>query len=945
VAADREPLPHQLNAMRARATCVGRDRELVQLDEWWRAARSGLRVVVVSGPAGIGKSLLVAVAAASMHGAGAAVRFGACTEASDRAYEPFLQALGAEVAGFLARGEGAFGLAREGLGRLFPASDHRALGDPIDPGLAHAAVLDALRACLTAASVDRPMVVVLEDVHWASSGTRDALASIARTGGAVPVLLVATARDDPTVGPEATRFIAELARLPVVDVVSLGGLDVDAAQAVIDAVGGDLDPTDAVRVTGGNPLFLREVARTGATSASLRTAVASRAAHLTADDLAVLDVAAAIGSDIGAALVAEALGRSLDEVLDGLERIEAAGLIGAGRVPGRFAFVHDVYRAVRYEGLGVGERMRLHAAVARALIASGGEPLADLARHACLAGPRFDPATAADLARRAGDAAAAATDFGAAIEHHRRALGALDLAPAPRPHDRIDLAIRLGGAQVLAGDPAGLPALRQIAEDARQRRHGVDVAAAFCAMSPLPGGSISVGDDEDHVTALGAAALELLPPHEERWRIRVLAALGMQLRMTMAGAEQRGETMIDDAVRAARRLDDPVVLGRVLLSWRFCGGPLDVQRRLACGHELVELGDRMGEQVLCYVGHQQLAWCHRELGDVDAMASALAESARRMTVPDLEQVSLDACAALLAGDLAGADTITRHLKDVTPSATMASGYTEPLRLAIDELRGGGLRREQAEAMAANLDGLRRFWWEAALARLLARTGLRKRAAAMLAAAADRQFEPRYAPHRSTSIGSCWAEVALLCSDADAGAEIARWYEPLAHHFVDSGSAVVDTVDRVRALALVAAGDIVAAQDVATDAVRRSRARRTPILLGRELVALAAARQHAAGGIADTLDEAAAIAQRTGARIILDDVRLFIGQPATDTSGLTGRERQVMDEVRRGATNDQIARTLGISPATVRTHLEHVYAKLGVSTRTAAVARLTDLEPD
>ena len=108
--------------------------------------------------------------------------------------------------------------------------------------------------------VDRPLVVVLEDVHWASSGTRDALAGIARTGGAIPVLLVATAHDDPHLEPETSRFIAELSRLPVVDVVALRGLDVDAAGVLIDEVGGHLDPAEAVRATGGNPLFLREMA-------------------------------------------------------------------------------------------------------------------------------------------------------------------------------------------------------------------------------------------------------------------------------------------------------------------------------------------------------------------------------------------------------------------------------------------------------------------------------------------------------------------------------------------------------------------------------------------------------------------------------------------------------------------------------------------------------------
>ena len=197
-----------------------------------------------------------------------------------------------------------------------------------------------------------------------------------------------------------------------------------------------------------------------------------------------------------------------------------------------------MFRSVCYEALGVGERMQLHGALARALAGSQERPLADLARHACLAGPRFDPDAAADLARRAGDAAAAATDVGAAIEHYERALGALALAKAASPNDRIDLTIRLGATQVLAGDADGMANLLRAAAEARRSRHGVAVAAAFCAMSGMTGGAISVGEDVDHVADIGAAALELLASHEATWRIRVLALLGMQLRMT--GAEDTG---------------------------------------------------------------------------------------------------------------------------------------------------------------------------------------------------------------------------------------------------------------------------------------------------------------------------------------------------------------------------------------------------------------------
>ncbi|MGH9270368.1 MAG: response regulator transcription factor, partial [Ilumatobacteraceae bacterium] len=342
-----------------------------------------------------------------------------------------------------------------------------------------------------------------------------------------------------------------------------------------------------------------------------------------------------------------------------------------------------------------------------------------------------------------------------------------------------------------------------------------------------------------------------------------------------------------------------------------------------------------------YTGRLQLAWCHRELGQVDEMARWQAEAARRTSIPDIEQASNDACAALLEGDLARAETLTERMEDLRPFAKQTFVWVPPLRQAIGDVRGAPRDLRKLDAAVRRSEGVARFRLDAVLGRLLARAGQQRRAGELLADAADRGFESHYAPHWSTTIGSCWAEVAVLCSDVAAGGVIARWFEPLAHQFVDNGVAVTDTVDRVRALALLAAGDTAGALAVGADAVRRSRIRRTPILLGRELVVLAAARQRSELSVADEIDEATVIAERTGARVIDHDIRLFVGRPPSDLSGLTAREREVMEHVRYGATNDQIARALSISAATVRTHLEHVFAKLDVSTRTAAVARLTE----
>ena len=113
--------------------------------------------------------------------------------------------------------------------------------------------------------------------------------------------------------------------------------------------------------------------------------------------------------------------------------------------------------------------MRLHAAIVRALDrrATDDRDIAERARHACLGGPRFDPASAADLARRAGDAAFDATDYSEAAEHHRRALGSLDLLSDGLDDVRLEASIRLGSSLVLMGDPEGLTMLHTAARAAQ----------------------------------------------------------------------------------------------------------------------------------------------------------------------------------------------------------------------------------------------------------------------------------------------------------------------------------------------------------------------------------------------------------------------------------------------------------------------------------------------
>jgi class 3 adenylate cyclase/DNA-binding CsgD family transcriptional regulator len=584
-------LPPLLLMSAQRSVCVGRHQQRSRLlDCWDRAARGLAAMAVVTGEAGVGKSRLVAELAVEVHQRGGQVLLGTSTDGAQLPYQPFVEALSDTITsapeGQLRADIGRYG---EALARVLPGVPARLGTMPapagIDPVGEREAAQAALGAMLAAMARRQPLLLVLEDLHWATPLTRETALHLARRAGTAPLLMVATVRDTPPEFDAALAgWLADVGRLAVCDLVLLTGLTLDATAELLQALGSALDASAAFDATGGNPLFLREIATAGPTSLTLQDFLADRFARLPDGDLDVLDTAVVLGESFRVDVVADAAGRPVDEVLESLERAGAAGIIEpiVGRL-GAYTFVHALVRDVRYRGLSAGRLLRLHASVTAALAPLASDPavLPDLARHACIAAPLGDAAAAVDLAEAAGLLCATAGDHTQAAEHYQRALDVIDLAHGTDERRRLELTIRLGEALVGTDAHRAHAILRDAARLARRQGDAAAFADAVSSMAH-EFGSLLPGRDDPTFIALAEEALALLSHGDTRWRARVLALLGVHLALGSRPAS--GRALVREAVDVARRSDDPLDFVRAVLSLYFAIGNFELDEKLTTLH-------------------------------------------------------------------------------------------------------------------------------------------------------------------------------------------------------------------------------------------------------------------------------------------------------------------------------------------------------------------------
>ncbi|MEN3538388.1 AAA family ATPase [Microbispora sp. ZYX-F-249] len=446
---------------------IGREHPAAMLRaEIARAVGSHGGLMLVAGEAGIGKTTLVTSAAEEARGLGALVLGGSCWD-SDNApgYWPWVQVLrglrrcaapGEWAAAEEAGGAGLAALLGESPGGESPGGD-AAEGFRL---------YDAVTSALVAVSQSRPLVVVLEDLHWADTASLRLLEFAAQHTWFERVLLVGTYRD---VEVEAAGHPLRPLVLPLAaraTTVTLTGLERDEVGALMARAAGRDPSADLVaevhRRTGGNPFFVEQTARLWRSGGSVTTiapgvrdTLLRRLSLLPAPVVDLLVTAAVLGREFHRQVLAAVAAAPVLHVERLLDQAVAARLVVAKGARGGevFAFAHDLVRQTLYESLDEKAASRRHAAVVHAVGRTPGlaeQVLAsDMARHAYLGGDHVEPPHAVDRLLAAARDAAARLAFEEALGHYRRALERA--AVAVEPNRRVVIALELG-RELYSGD-------------------------------------------------------------------------------------------------------------------------------------------------------------------------------------------------------------------------------------------------------------------------------------------------------------------------------------------------------------------------------------------------------------------------------------------------------------------------------------------------------------
>jgi DNA-binding CsgD family transcriptional regulator/tetratricopeptide (TPR) repeat protein len=937
---------------RAREVFVGRSRELEELERALDATRAGSgATVLAAGEAGIGKTRLASELVRRARDTGFEVLVGRSIDlvGTELPYQPFVEAL-------------------------------RPLGMPweVDPQASGSQlrVFEETLALLTERAASTPLLLLLEDLHWADTSTLDLVVFLAHNLHDRPVLLLTTYRADDTASSERMRRLADrVQRSGAALFLELGPLERDELAELLAAHADrplSAALTDAIVARSeGNP-FLAEELLAAANEQRvelppvLRDVLLERVVRLDHTTQDVLRLASAAGRDVGYQLLRATVELPDGELRDSLRAAVEAGVLVAEPPTSGFRFRHALLAEAIYATALPGEREQLHARLAEALSRSGSAGAAELAPHWAAAGRAADALAASVEAARQAEAV-----FGLAEAHAHleRALALWDAVPDAAELAQLDLAGLCSWTAELASQVGAAPRAVALGRQAMDLVDGDDRHRVALLHVRLGEYLHETGRTDAGIAEL-ARAVEVVPAEpasaERAYALASLAA-GLMLAWDNSASLPIGEQALALARSVGAREAEVRALTVVGVDLAYLGqadeGLLHLRRAV---HLAAEIGDRWG-----------LDRAYVNLTDAVMMLGRPRESAR------LGQEGLDV--------MRGYGIQSAVLVANTIEALLAIGQWDE----ADILSAAAVRRMSASfpymllMLRADLEVARgdfesaRSHLEAALSTLREDRGLGIYDVFLAELAlwerrwadADRAVRDGLAIPRSpeTSQLRVWfcakglraqAELAALAR-ARRDAEAARTWLAAADDLVDvarraaAGAAAV-TPNAGGWLAIAEAEHERAHgtarpeswSDAATAWERLERPPLAAYCRWREaeaLVAAGASRVEASV----PLREAYAVADRIGAKPLVRELELLAQRARLDLTspdvesdeeqsmmeilGLTTREAEVLSLVARGFTDREIAEALVISIKTASVHVSHILGKLGVTNRREAAA--------
>ena len=732
-------------------------------------------MVLLAGEAGMGKTALAAEAVAYAKAQGAAAVWGTCWEGDGApGFWPWIQVVR--------------GLARDGsdageavLAELTGATQARG-GILGDESAVRFRTYDTTATYLRARAAQRPLVVVVDDLHWADVSSLRLLVFLARQLRDAAALVIGTYRDAEVAAGDhpARRLLAELAGQA--ELLHLTGLTADEVGQLVEKVCGERPPAALVRAvhdrTAGNPFFAQQIARLLASQGApldrapvtgvppaVGDVLARRLARLPGEAVDLLAAAALAGQRFPVTTAAAIAGTPTETAVRLVDSaVRAAVLEPDG--PGCARFSHDLFREVLYDGLPAARRSELHLALAGLLeqSAGAGATAAEIAHHRSMAWPLGDRDRAIAALAQAGREATARTAFDEAAAHLRRAVevaggaASADLATLCAYGDALRRAGHGEDAQAalfaaaararVAGDSAWLAraafGAHRVATLTESPRSGV-IALLEEALAALDGDA-----------GAGAGAMRWLLP----------ASLARELADGPDGDLSRAVRLAHAAVDGARAAGDAGPLAYALFAlgdvrW----APGTATERLELAGQLAAAAAAADETELVLEAHLSRLAALLELGDPSfaVQLATFTRLAERAAIPRYLYLarSRQATGASLTGPLEAADEL------IESAAAYGERIGEPDAWAVQSSQLVGLafiRRDWTRL--SHLAAARRLALvppEFAVherAWLLIEAGDRDAAAALVASLPERPAVYR------------WRHAALLTGDAELAAAVA-----------------------------------------------------------------------------------------------------------------------------------------------------------------------------